>query len=92
MPAPRRVTLSEESDRTLQEWRVASAVAPHIRERAHRVRLTGQDWHVPALAEIFECQAQTVRETLKRWETVGLGGLGDASLSTATARPSTPTR
>lgn len=78
MPAPLRVTLSEESDRTLQELRVASGVAPHIRDRAHMVRLNAQGWNVPAIADIFECQEQTVRETLKRWETRGLGGLWDA--------------
>jgi transposase len=78
MPAPLRVRLSEESDRTLQELRVASVVAAHIRDRAHMVRLNAQGWNVPAIADIFECQEQTVRETLKRWETGGLGGLWDA--------------
>lgn len=78
MPAPLRIILSEESDRTLQELRVAPTVAQHIKDRAHMVRLNAQGWNVPAIAEIFECQEQTVRETLQRWERGGLGGLWDA--------------
>lgn len=78
MPAPLRVVLSEESDHTLQELRVASTVVQHIRDRAHMVRLNAQGWNVPAIAEIFECQEQTVRLTLRRWEQGGLGGLWDA--------------
>jgi transposase len=77
MPAPLRIVLSEESDRTLQELRVAPRVAQHIKDRAHMVRLNAQGWNVPAIAEIFECQEQTVRETLRRWERGGLGGLWD---------------
>jgi transposase len=42
------------------------------------VRLNAQGWNVPAIAAIFDCREQTVRETLKRWETGGLGGLWDA--------------
>lgn len=77
MPAPLRIVLSEESDRTLQELRVAPRVAQHIKDRAHMVRLNAQGWNVPAISEIFECQEQTVRETLRRWEKGGLGGLWD---------------
>lgn len=78
MPAPLRVILSEESDRTLQELRVATTVRQHIKDRAHMVRLNAQGWNVPAIAEIFEYQEQTVRVTLRRWEQGGLGGLWDA--------------
>ena len=78
MPAPLRVTLNEESDRTLQELRVAIKVSQHIKDRAHMVRLNAQGWNVPAIAEIFECQEQTVRLTLRRWEQGGLGFLWDA--------------
>ena len=38
------------------------------RDRAHMVRLNAQGWNVAAIAEIFECQAQTVRLTLRRWK------------------------
>lgn len=78
MPAPLRVILSEESDRTLQELRVALKVPQHIKDRAHMVRLNAQGWNVPAIAEIFECQEQTVRLTLRRWEQGRLGRLWDA--------------
>jgi len=78
MPAPLRVVLSDESDCTLTELRVASTVPQHIKDRAHMVRLNAQGWNVPAIAEIFECQPQTVRVTLRRWEQGGLGGLWDA--------------
>lgn len=77
MPAPLRIVLGEESDRTLEELRVAPRVAQHIKDRAHMVRLNAQGWNVPEIAQIFECQEQTVRETLRRWETGGLGGLWD---------------
>jgi transposase len=77
MLAPLRIVLSEESDRTPQELRVAPKVAQHIKDRAHMVRLNVQGWNVPAIAEIFECQEQTVRETLRRWQKGGLGGLWD---------------
>lgn len=77
MPAPLRIILSEGSDRTLQELRVAPKVAQHIKDRAHMLRLNAQGWNVPAIAEIFECQEQTVRETVRRWEQGGLGGLWD---------------
>lgn len=33
---------------------------------------------MPAIADIFECQEQTVRVTLRWWEQGGLGGLWDA--------------
>lgn len=78
MPAPLRVILSDESERPLAELRVAPTVPQHIKDRAHMVRLNAQGWNVPAIAEIFECQEQTVRMTLRRWEIDGLGGLWDA--------------
>lgn len=42
MPAPLRIMLSEDSDRTLQELRVAPTVVQHIKDRAHMVRLNAQ--------------------------------------------------
>lgn len=86
MPAPLRVILDEESERTLTELRVAKSVAQHIKDRAHMVRLNAQGWNVPAIAEIFECQEQTVRLTLQRWQQGGLGGLWDAPGRGAKAR------
>lgn len=78
MPAPVRVILNEEEDRTLSELRLAAKVPQRTRDRAHMVRLNAQGWNAPAIAEIFECCEHTVRATLRRWERIGLGGLWDA--------------
>jgi transposase len=78
MPAPVRVILNEEEDRTLRELRLATTVPQRTRDRAHMVRLNAQGWNAPALADMFECCEHTVRATLKRWQTLGLGGLWDA--------------
>jgi transposase len=43
------------------------------------LRLNAQGWTAPAIAEIFECQEHTVRQTIRRWQQQGLGGLWDAS-------------
>lgn len=48
------------------------------RDRAHILRLNAQGWNVPALADMFDCHPHTVRATLRRWETGGLGGLWEA--------------
>ncbi|MDV2997703.1 MAG: IS630 family transposase ISAcma27 [Chroococcidiopsis sp. SAG 2025] len=79
MPAPLRIVLTESEDRTLSELRVAKTVAQRTRDRAQMLRLNAQGWVVPAIAENFECQEQTVRETIRRWQQQGLGGLWDAS-------------
>jgi transposase len=42
------------------------------------LRLNAHGWTVPAIAEIFECQENTVRRTLQHWQQDGLGGLWDA--------------
>lgn len=78
MPAPIRVILNKEEDRTLKELRLAATVPQRTRDRAHLIRLNAQGWNAPALAEMFECCQHTVRATLKRWQSLGLGGLWDA--------------
>jgi transposase len=40
--------------------------------------LNAQGWNVPAIAQMFERHEHTVRATLRRWETDGLGGLWEA--------------
>ena len=76
MPAPLGITLSSEEDRTLSELRVASTVRQRTRDRAHMLRLNAQGWNVPAIAECFECDQQSVvRATLRRWQDKGLRGL-----------------
>ena len=78
MPAPVHIVLTAEEDRTLSELRVATTVSQRICDRAHMLRLNAQGWNVPAIAEIFECQENTVRQTIRRWQQAGLGGLWDA--------------
>jgi transposase len=78
MPAPLRIILTEEEDRTLSELRQAQTVPYRTRDRAHMLRLNAQGLNVPAIAEIFQCHQHTVRATLRRWESDGLGGLWEA--------------
>jgi transposase len=79
MPAPLRIILNDEEERTLSELRRATTVPQRTRDRAHMVRLNAQGWNAPAIAAIFECCEHTVRTTLRRWESFGLGGLWEAS-------------
>jgi transposase len=78
MPAPLRTVLSPEEDYTLMELRLAQSVPQRTRDRAHMLRLNAQGWNVPVIADMFECHPHTVRATLRRWETGGLGGLWEA--------------
>jgi len=78
MPAPLRIILTSEEDRTLAELRQAQSVPKRTRDRAHMLRLNAEGWNVPMIAEIFHCHEHTVRATLRRWETGGLGGLWEA--------------
>lgn len=70
--------MTELEDHTLSELRVASNVPQRTRDRAHMLRLNAQGWNTPAIAEIFECHEHTVRATIRRWQTDGLGGLWEA--------------
>ena len=79
MPAPIRIVLTKEEDRTLSELREAIGVPQRTRDRAHMLRLNAQGWTCPAIAEIFECHEHTVRATIRRWQGSGLGGLWEAS-------------
>lgn len=78
MPAALQIVLNEDEDRTLSELRVATTVSRRTRDRAHMLRLNAQGWTAPLIAEIFECQEHTVRQTIRRWQQQGLGGLWDA--------------
>ncbi len=78
MPAPLKISLNDEEDRTLAELRLATTVPQRTRDRAHMLRLNAQGWTVPVIAQIFECHEHTVRATLRRWERHGLGGLWEA--------------
>ena len=53
MPAPIRIVLTEEEDRTLLELRVAADVPQRTRDRAHMLRLNAQGWNTPARRRNF---------------------------------------
>jgi DNA-directed RNA polymerase specialized sigma24 family protein len=79
MSAPLRIVLTPEEERTLSELRQAQNVPQRTRDRAHMLRLNAEGWNVPKIADIFDCHQHTVRATLRRWQTRGLGGLWEAS-------------
>lgn len=78
MPAPRYVTLTDEEDQTLRELSCADGVPCRTRQRAMALRLSAQGWQVSQIARYLDWIEQTVRETMRRWETKGLGGLWEA--------------
>jgi transposase len=86
MPAPLRIVLDPEEERTLSELRVASEVPQRTRDRAHMLRLNSQGWKVAEIAKCFECHEHTVRATIHRWESRGLVGLWERTGRGAPAR------
>jgi transposase len=86
MPAPLQIVLDTEAARTLSELRVASTVPQRTRDRAHMLRLNAQGWRVAQIAQCFECHEHTVRATIHRWESYGLGGLWERAGRGAPAR------
>ena len=79
MGARVRIFLKPEEDRTLFELRTATTVPQRVKDRAEVIRLNGQGWYVEKIAAYFKWHPQTVRETIHRWETKGLGGLWEAA-------------
>jgi transposase len=78
MGARLRVFLTAEEDRTLFELRGATTVPQRVKDRAEVLRLNYRGWYVEKIAAHFNWHVETVRETLKRWQQDGLGGLWDA--------------
>lgn len=78
MGARLRVFLSAEEDRTLRELRTATTVPQRVRDRASMLRLNDRGLYVEKIAAYFDCNKQTVRETIHRWQKHGLGGLWEA--------------
>lgn len=75
MPAAIRVILSEEEDRTLKELSYAEGVSHRIKQRALAIRLNARGWNAPQIAQFLDWHEHSVRATLERWNTLGLGGL-----------------
>lgn len=79
MTRPRlQVVLNSEEDRTLLELRTATHLPQRVKDRAEALRLSHRGWTTEQIAEYFEWRVETVRETMHRWRTQGLGGLWDA--------------
>lgn len=78
MGARLRVFLTAAEDRTLFELRTATTVPQRVKDRAEVIRLSHQGMYVEKIATFFDWNVRTVRETLRRWQHQGLGGLWDA--------------
>ena len=70
-----RVRLNEEEDRTLKELSGADGVTERTKQRALVIRLNAYGWNTPQIAAFLDWHEHTVRSSLERWETKGLGGL-----------------
>lgn len=78
MGARLRVFLNAEENRTLFELRTATTVPQRVKDRAEAIRLNHQGMYVEKIAAFFDWNLRTVRETLQRWQRLGLEGLWDA--------------
>ena len=78
MGARLRIFLSAEEERTLRELRTVKTVPQRVKDRASMLRLSNQGMYVEDIATYFDCNKQTVRETIHRWQKLGLGGLWEA--------------
>lgn len=78
MPAPLRIILANEEDRTLRELSCANKVPQRTKQRAMALRLNAYGWNVLQIAKYLEWAEQTVRDTLRRWQQHGLGGLWES--------------
>ena len=54
MPAPLRITLTAEEDRTLGELQQAQSVPYRTRDRAHMLRLNAQGLNVPGVGHLLQ--------------------------------------
>ena len=79
MPAPIRINLTEQEDRTLRELSYADGVPYRTRQRAMALRLNAHGWTTPKIAHYLDWHEHTVRATPRRWQELGLAGLWEAA-------------
>ncbi|MEJ6487476.1 helix-turn-helix domain-containing protein [Nostoc punctiforme UO1] len=79
MPSALKIILTAEEDRTLKELTCADQVPRRTKQRAIALRLNAHGWNVAQIAEYLDWAQQTVRQTIKRWQFQGLGGLWEAA-------------
>jgi len=53
-------------------------VPQRVKDRAEALRLSAHGWDVEKIAAYLNWAPQTVRETIHRWNSFGLGGLWEA--------------
>ena len=78
MPAPLKITLTPEEEKTLKELEGASNVPKRTRQRAMALRLNGKGWRVKEIADCLDWAESTVRQTIHRWIEKGIVGLWEA--------------
>lgn len=78
MPAPIKISLSEEEDQQLLDLQQHPETPSRVRYRAEIVRLNAYDWSVSQIAEYKKLSSHTVRKSLHRWLNQGLEGLREA--------------
>ncbi|MDZ8188427.1 MAG: helix-turn-helix domain-containing protein [Nostoc sp. ChiSLP02] len=78
MPSALRIILTTEEDLTLFELSCADKVPHRTKLRAIALRLNAHGWNVPQIPKYLGWAQQTVRQTIKRWQFQGLGGLWEA--------------
>jgi hypothetical protein len=74
MPAPLRINLIPEEERTLEDLRVTSHIPQRTRDRAQMILANANGCNAPAIAQFMRCQERTVREAIKRWQVVWIMG------------------
>ena len=78
MGARLRVFLTPEEDRTLRELHRAKNLPQRVKDRAQVVRMNARGDYIETIATYFNWTKETVRKTLKRWESGGLGSFWEA--------------
>jgi hypothetical protein len=76
-----RVFLTRQQDRTLFELRTAQGVPQRTKDRAEALRLSAHGWYVEKIAAYLNWEAETVRQTIHRWQTCMSGGTMGCSRS-----------
>jgi len=73
-----RIFLNEEEKQTLEELRRAKDVPQRTRDRAQVLLLNARGLKNEQIAQGLNWAISTVRQTLHRWDKMGLAGLWDA--------------
>jgi transposase len=73
-----RIVLTEDEKQTLEELRRAKDVPQRTRDRAQVLLLNARGLKNEQIAQGLNWAISTVRQTLHRWEKMGLAGLWDA--------------